>query len=161
LSITGIANIGDAFAVSGRYDEALVSDIEARVTAERVLGPDHPLLANINSNECEALNHLGKFSEALEACRRALAIWRGTGSDAAIRSYGLTGLGLALLGEGRAAEAVAPLEEAVAAREGGHLAPALQSESRFALARALWTRPAERPRALSLARQARADVASD
>ena len=91
----------------------------------------------------------------------ALAIWRAAGTDAAIRWYGLTGVGLALLGEGRAAEAVAPLEEAVPARVGGHLAPALLGESRFALARALWSRPSARPRALALARQARTDAASD
>jgi tetratricopeptide (TPR) repeat protein/predicted Ser/Thr protein kinase len=161
MAITGIANIGDALAVTGRYEEAIAADRAARAAAERALGPEHPLLGNISSNECEALNRLGRHAEALTACQHALAIWRAAGSDATIQSYGLTGLGLALLGEGRAAEAVAPLEQALPAREAGHLAPALQGEARFALARALWTRAAERPRALALARQARTDCASD
>jgi tetratricopeptide (TPR) repeat protein len=161
MAITGIANIGDAFAVSGHYEEAIAADRQARAAAERTLGPDHPLVGNISSNECEALNRLGRYGEALVACQHALAIWRATGTDAAIQSYGLTGVGLALLGEGRAAEAVAPLQEAVTARESGHIAPALVGESRFALARALWSRPAERPRALALARQARSAAGID
>jgi eukaryotic-like serine/threonine-protein kinase len=161
LTITGLSNIGDALAGAGRYEEALAADRNARAAGERVLGPEHPLVAPTCSNECEALNHLARFAEARAACARALEIWRAVGTDLTIQSYGLTGLGLALLGEGRAADAVEPLEEAVKARADGHLAPDRIGESRFALARALWSRPLERPRALALARQARADSASD
>ena len=161
LSIVGLSNIGDALAGAGRFEEALAADRVARAAGERVLGPDQPEVANTINNECEVLNRLGRFAEARVTCERAIAVWRAAGTDAAIQSYGLTGLGLALLGEGRPVEAIAPLEQAVVARSNGHLAPELLSESRFALARALWSRAAERPRALTLARQARADVASD
>jgi serine/threonine protein kinase/tetratricopeptide (TPR) repeat protein len=161
FSITGLSNIGDALAGVGRYEEALVADRIARAVGERVLGPDHPMVAPPCNNECEALNHLGRFPEAHAACGRALEIWRAAGTDLTIQSYGLTGLGLALLGEGHAADAVEPLEEAVKARAEGHLALDRVGESRFALARALWSRPADRPRARELARQARADAASD
>jgi tetratricopeptide (TPR) repeat protein/predicted Ser/Thr protein kinase len=159
VAITSLSNLGDALVGAGRLEEALATDRSARVAAERVVGPDHPLVANISSNECEALNRLSRFSEALVACERAMKIWRAAGTDAAIRSYGLTGLGLALLGEGHASEAIAPLEEAVTARANGRLAAELQGESRFALARALWSRPSEHGRALELAREARADIA--
>ena len=161
LSITGLANIGDALAGVGRYEEALAADRVARTAGERVLGAEHPLVASTCNNECEVLNRLGRFEEARATCAHAIAIWRAAGTDLAIQSYGLTGLGLALLGEKRAEDAIAPLEQAVAAREAGHLAPELLGESRFALARALWARPRERERARALGRQARADSTSD
>ncbi|HVU51280.1 MAG TPA: tetratricopeptide repeat protein, partial [Polyangia bacterium] len=161
LVLAGLANIGDALSTVGRYDEAVAADEAALAAATRVLGAEHPMIASTSSNECEALNRAGRHAEALERCRRAMKIWAVDGADPVFRSYGLTGIGLALLGLGRPAEAIAPLEEAITARVAGHVAVPLQGESRFALARALWPRPAERPRALALARQARADVAGD
>jgi len=126
-----------------------------------VMGPDHPLVANQIYNTCEALNALGRYDEARSDCARALRIWEAAGSDSTILTYGRTGLGIALLGLGRGGEATPPLELAVRDRVGGGLAPALIAESRFALARALWTRPAEHARARALARQAREGGAKD
>jgi tetratricopeptide (TPR) repeat protein len=161
VSIAALANLGDALDGAGRFEEALEVDRRARAIGERVLGPDHPQVAAVFNNECEALNRLGRFEQARVACARALAIWNAAGTDEAIRSYGLTQLGIALLGEGRHSEAVKVLEEAVAGRSEGHLGSTLIGESRFALARALWARPADRTRSLTLARQARADSVSD
>jgi len=160
LSLTGLSNVGDALSALGRYDEAVTADETALAATIRVLGPEHPSVAVVSSNTCEALNRLGRHAEALEQCQRALEVWALNGVDPVFRSYGLTGIGLALLGLGRPGEAIGPLEEAVTARA-GHVPPALLGESRFALARALWSRPAARPRALALARQARGDVADD
>ena len=161
LAIVGLTNLGDALSGAGRYEEALSADRTAREAGERVLGSAHPEVAGTMSNECEVLNHLGRYAEAQPECERALAIWREAGTDETLRSFGLTALGIALLGQGHSAEAVGPLTEAVATRVAGHLGPELVGESRFALARALWSRAAERSRALTLARQARADSASD
>jgi eukaryotic-like serine/threonine-protein kinase len=161
LAIVGLTNLGDALASAGRYDEALSADRIAREAGERVLGSEHPEVAGTISNECEVLNHLGRYAEAQIECERAMAIWREAGTDETMRSFGLTALGVALLGQGRPGEAVAPLTEAVEARVAGHLGPELVGESRFVLARALWSRPAARSRALMLARQARADSMSD
>ncbi|HEX4406233.1 MAG TPA: tetratricopeptide repeat protein [Polyangia bacterium] len=161
LSIGALSNLGDALAGAQRFEEALEVDRAARTVGERVLGRDQPQVANTINNECEVLNHLHRFADARVACERAIEIWRAAGTGDAIQSYGLTGLGLALLGAGKPSEAIAPLEQAVATRESSRLAPELQSESRFALARALWSRTADRPRALSLARQAKSDVASN
>jgi predicted Ser/Thr protein kinase len=161
LSIMALANIGDTLAGAGRLDEALETDRAARIAGERVVGQDHPSVASTINNECEVLNRLARFADARRACERALAIWRAAGTGPAIRSYGLTGLGIALLGEGHGADAIAPLEEAVAARAGEHVASALQGESRFALARALWSRPTDRSRGLALAHQAQTDSSSD
>jgi tetratricopeptide (TPR) repeat protein/predicted Ser/Thr protein kinase len=161
LVLTGLMNLGDALQAVGRYEEAVAADEAAIAATTRVLGPDHPIVASMSSNACEALNHAGRYAEALPRCRRAMEIWAIDGVDAIFRSYGQTGIGLALVGLGRPGEAVAPLEEALAARVAGHLAGPLQGEPRFALARALWSRPADRPRALALARQARVDDAGD
>ena len=56
---------------------------------------------------------------------------------------------------------MAPLEEALAIRIEKHAPPEQMGETRFALARALWSRPAERTRALSLAVNARGDYGAD
>jgi tetratricopeptide (TPR) repeat protein/predicted Ser/Thr protein kinase len=161
LSLTGLANIGNVLADAGRYDEAIVADRAALAASERVLGAEHPLVALEYNNACEALNRLGQHAEALALCRRAFEGWTKNAASEVHLSYARTGIGLALLGLGKPGEAIAPLEQAVATRGGEHIGAALESESRFALARALWSQPSARPRALALARQARADVASD
>jgi tetratricopeptide (TPR) repeat protein len=161
LAITGLSNVGDGLAALGRYEEAVTADETALAAAIRVFGPEHPMVAIVSNNDCEALNRLGRYAQALEHCQSAMKVWTLNGVDPVFRSYGQTGIGLALLGLGRPAEAIAPLEEAVAARAAGQVPPAVQGESRFALARALWSRPAARPRALALARQARGEVAGD
>jgi eukaryotic-like serine/threonine-protein kinase len=161
FTLAGLMNIGDGLSGAGHYEEARVADLTALAAAERVYGPVHTVVAADANNLCEALNRLGRYDEARAACGRALAVWKEVGAAPVVRAYGLTGLGTALVGEGRAVEAIAPLEEAVAARAASTVGPTFLGESRFALARALWSRPATRPRALALARQARADDAGD
>ena len=66
------------------------------------------------SNYAEILNQLGRFAEAREMARRALAIFeRESSLDGAVLSYPLIALGLGYLGEGMAEEALPPLERAV------------------------------------------------
>jgi tetratricopeptide (TPR) repeat protein/predicted Ser/Thr protein kinase len=161
LALTGLSNLGNALEAAGRNEEAVVANQTALVACERVLGPEHPLVAGVCNNECESLNLVGRHGEALPLCRRALDIWQATGADAVLLSYGRTGLGLALLGMGQPEQAVEPLEQAVAARAAARVNAAFQAESRFALARALWPVHADHPRALALARQARADYGAD
>jgi eukaryotic-like serine/threonine-protein kinase len=158
-TLTGLTNMGVGLQYAGRCAEAVVADTEGREAASRILGPEHPLLALASSNEGECLNTLHRYAEARIDFQRAADVWRRAGSDIFFRSYALTGLGLALLGEGKPAEAVAPLDEALRARVERQLDPERVGETRFALARALWSRPAERERALGLARQALADYA--
>ncbi len=55
-------------------------------------------------------------------------------------------------------EAVAALERAVALYQRGEGDPRASAGARFALARVLWDRAAERPRALELASAARAEL---
>jgi tetratricopeptide (TPR) repeat protein len=152
-------NIGNLLELAGRHDEALAADQSARLTMARVVGPDHPRVAMVWANEGEALNSLGRHAEARAAFEHALDIWRRSGADPYFTSFGLTGLGRAYLGEGRAADAVPPLEEALRIRVERHMDAEHMGEVRFALARALWSRPAERKRARTLAQDARADYA--
>jgi tetratricopeptide (TPR) repeat protein len=109
------------------------------------------------SNEGEALNALGRFDEAREAFAHAIQIWRAAQSDPSLISVGLTGIGLSYLGAGKFSDALNPLEEALRIRTTKLDTPEHLGETRFALARALWSSPANRQRARSLAVQARAD----
>jgi len=160
-ALAGLRNLGDALAVAHRYDEAVAADEAAMTAIRRVLGAAHPEAIMLSSNECEALNGAHRYADALRLCEAALDGWRAIGAQPIVRSYTLTQVGIARTGLGAPGDAVAPLEEAVAAREAARAAPALLGESRFALARALGARSADRPRALALARQARTDFGGD
>jgi hypothetical protein len=78
-----------------------------------------------------------------------------TGSDNAALSYPLAGLGVALLGLGRAGDALPLLERAAAFRDTTAPEPAHWGEVHFALARALRTVGRDVPRARALAEEAR------
>jgi tetratricopeptide (TPR) repeat protein/predicted Ser/Thr protein kinase len=151
-------NLGEALARAGRLEEALSVDREADEVTVRALGPDHPSVGNLANNEGEVLDALGRFAEAEAQFRRAIDCWSVAGSDKGIVSYGRTGLGIALVGQGRSSEAIAPLETALGDRLERNVSPKLVAETRFALARALWSRPAEHVRARALAKAARADA---
>jgi hypothetical protein len=103
------------------------------------------------------LNALHRYVEARATFQMATAIWTKQQAEPARLADAQTGLGVALLGAGRPEEARAPLESALAARGDKTTPPALAGETRFALARATWARPADRGRALALARAARTD----
>ncbi|HVZ73512.1 MAG TPA: serine/threonine-protein kinase [Polyangia bacterium] len=152
-------NLGVELANGGHVGEALSVYREADDATVRALGPEHPALGNLANNECEALNTLGRHAEAATQCRRAIDIWIAAGADEATVSFGRTGLGIALLGLGRPEDAIAPLETALHDRVERDVAPRWIAETRFALARALWSRPADHERARALAQQARVGAA--
>jgi tetratricopeptide (TPR) repeat protein len=139
----------------------LQTDVSAREHFERVLGRDHPRVAIVLVNEGEVLNLLGRYLEAEVAYERAVTLYRQSKVDTDVLAWALTGLGRARLGQKRPATAVAPLEEALAIRIEKSAPPVQLGETSFALARALWSRPAERQRALALAVSARGDVGND
>ena len=110
----------------------------------------------------EIFNRLARFSLAREWAQRALAIFeRTTSPDGLVLAYPLTALGVALLGDGQPATAMPFLERAVALRDVSEGKPSTRAESRFSLARALDAAGQDRQRAQALARQARAEHASD
>ena len=161
LTITWEGNKGDWQETAGRLDEALRTDVQVIAHLERVLGRDHPRVAPFLSNEGTVLTLLGRHEEAEVACRRAIQIFRQSGADRENLEWALTALGRALLGQKRLSAAVVPLEEALAIRLDKHAPPTQIGETRFALARALLSRPGERRRALALGVSARGDYGDD
>jgi tetratricopeptide (TPR) repeat protein len=151
-------NLGNALALAGRSAEAAAHLSKVRQHVERVLGAEHTKVAFVSESEGEALNDNHQPAEAREAFERALRIWRKNGADRSFVAYGQTGLGVALLGLDRPEEAMPLLEEALRTRVEGHADRTSLGETRFALARALWTRPEARKRALAVAREAREDA---
>jgi eukaryotic-like serine/threonine-protein kinase len=134
---------------------------QAHKHLERVLGPDHPRVAYVSINEGEMLYLLGRYTESEAAYQHSVNLFRQSGADADVMGWALSGLGRALLAQKQPAAAVGPLEEALVIRIEKH-APAPQlGETRFALARALWSRPRERRRALALGISARGDYGDD
>jgi tetratricopeptide (TPR) repeat protein len=140
-----VNNIGVGLQGAGRYEEARARYEEARLGFARVLGPDHPMVAMALNNEGESLSQLGRHGEARACFERAVAIWRKAETDPFLLSYGLTGLGAELVAEGRAGEAVAPLEEALRTRTAQQFDPEEVGKTRAALARAMALRPQRRP----------------
>jgi tetratricopeptide (TPR) repeat protein len=161
LTIQWESNKGNWQEAAGLLDEALQTDVQVRAHFERVLGSEHPRVALVSNNEGEVLNLLGRYLEAEVAYERAVKLDRQSGVDADVLAWALTGLGSARLGQKRSAAAAAPLEEALKIRVAAHAPPAQLAETRFALARALWSQPNEKARALALGESARSDVGGD
>jgi tetratricopeptide (TPR) repeat protein/tRNA A-37 threonylcarbamoyl transferase component Bud32 len=149
-----LSNLGAVLIDNKRFDDALATNRRAALLGEKIGGPDHPLVAMTVINSAEALNALHRYDEAHAASEQALRIWRQAGSNQFLQAYALTTDGEALLGQGRPHEAAARIKEALPLF-GNEQTMYLQA-ARFALARALWESPAERPRALGLARDAKA-----
>jgi tetratricopeptide (TPR) repeat protein len=123
-----------------------------------VVGPDHPQTGQAQHNLGEASNLLGRHADAEAAYRRALAIFLKAGNAPSVVAWPQTGLGGDLVDQGRPAEAVPLLEKALATRLETKAPAAQLGETRFNLARALWSRPEERRRATELAADARRDL---
>ena len=103
----------------------------------------------------EILNALGRYREARTFFGRG-SIWeRQLGSDHRNLAYPLTGIGVGYLAEGKATEALVPLERAVSIREAHEPELSRLAETKFALARALWKSNRSQSRARSLAKEAR------
>ena len=102
------------------------------------------------------MNALGRQEEARRAFKKAQTIWeREMGPDGLNLAYALTGAGNSYLAEGNAASALPPLERALRIREAKETDPAKLSETRFAMARALWSSNRNRKLARDLADHAR------
>ncbi len=154
-----LSNLGNALLGAGRTAQATSALSRAREGMQRVLGNDHPRVGMVANNEGEALNAAHRFTAARRVFEVAKRLFERDGAAPVSVAYPSTGLGIALLGEGHAGEAVAPLEAALRTRVETHAAPKLVGETRFALARALDASAETRARALVVATAARADYA--
>jgi tetratricopeptide (TPR) repeat protein len=137
-----------------RYEEALTVYQRAAQLGAKVGGRDHPLVALAMADSAESLNVLHRYAEAQPAAEEAFRIWRRSRSSTFYQGYALSMLGEALIGQGRSREAAARLEESLVLL-GSDPSP-YRHAVQFALARALAASPETRPRALALAREAKA-----
>jgi serine/threonine protein kinase len=156
-----LVNVGETLTKLGRGQEALPIlrrslELAAALSANGGDAYEHHLLAT-------ALRATGDAAGALDEDERSRSSYDRAGEAGHYwESFPLTGLGLDLLALGRPREAVPLLERAVELRLKQPVAFEV-SESRFALARALWATgdAAARARARSVALQARDDVTED
>jgi tetratricopeptide (TPR) repeat protein len=102
-------------------------------------------------NATEASSH---YRDALELVEREPT--RALDADVLAT---LTGVGESLTAQGRAGEAVVPLERAIARIGSRTLDPMITARTRFGLAVALWQSGGDRTRSIALARAARDDYA--
>jgi len=151
---SGLTVLGTILQDDKRFQEALDVYKRAADIFAKVGGRDHPLVALATVDTAETLNQLHRYAEAHPAAEEALRIWRRSRSSTFYQGYTLMTLGEALMGEGRPREAAARQEEALALLQSDPTP--FQHAARFQLARALAASPETRPRALALAREAKA-----
>ncbi len=147
-------NLGIAYGDLGRFAEARRYFERSLQEGIDVYGPDHPGVGASLHALAEMYILQGDAAAAEANFRRSLAILeRLPGPES---SQALNGLARALLGQGRAAEAVPLLERATRIQAGQPRDPLDLARSRFHLARALWIRGqgGDRSRARLLAREA-------
>jgi tetratricopeptide (TPR) repeat protein len=156
-----LTNVSLYLAQLDRLTEAEDYARRAVAITEAGLGPGHPRTAIVLSNYGEVLNRLRRFEAARAVSRRALDILEGeVEPDGLILAYPLMVLGLGLLDDGMADEALPLLERAARIRDAGENEPALRGEVHFALARALRAVGQDRARSRALAGSAAAEYAS-
>jgi eukaryotic-like serine/threonine-protein kinase len=144
----------------GRNEEALFHNNRAIKLMRAGLGDDHPSMAMSLNDGGEILNALGRNREARLLFDRARVIWgRELGTDSRNVAYALTGIGISYLAEGKADDALAPLEHALKIREATEPEPSRRAETQFALARALWGSNRAHSRAEALADESRENYA--
>ncbi len=154
---TSLCTEAEALFALGRTRDALEVNARALDIFMRAYGPSATEVAMVLNNRGEYLNAVRRPAEALEVFRKSLASWEvQVGPDYVLTAYPLTGIGNAELLLGRPKEALAPLLRALRVRESGaDDEPGALADTRFALARALWTAGADRARARRLAALAR------
>ncbi|MFL5357743.1 tetratricopeptide repeat protein [Archangium sp.] len=153
-------NLGAVAMDAGRLEDARAHFEAARVLWEATLGPGHPKVASALYNLGHVELRLHRVRPALGYLRRALELREqalGAEHPRVVQTLGM--LGQALVEGGQLREARETLERAVTLSTRVELPPHDVGRARFALARVLWQSPGERPRALSLAREAQAAYA--
>jgi tetratricopeptide (TPR) repeat protein/predicted Ser/Thr protein kinase len=159
---TSYENLGLIHDGLGEHTKAIElyqASIRVRTAA---LGADHPDVAfgNANMGASELLR--GNPDVAAKHYTRAAQVWRAKlGPDHINVALAETGLAKALLERDNPTRAVGLLEHALHLRESAadEIAPTELADTRFQLARALWSAGRERPRAVELARAARPPLA--
>ncbi|WP_394850970.1 tetratricopeptide repeat protein [Pendulispora brunnea] len=153
-----VAAIEDTIATirfeQGRYSDALPHAVRASEILTAELGPEHPDLAEVRNTVGRIENRLGAVGEALLLHKRALAVWERLGGTSTGFANTLQYLGEDWLASGRPADAIGPLERALALRSAPDRRQDDCAETRFTLARALAAAHRDVRRARALAEEA-------
>ncbi len=153
-------NLGHIHEVRKDYDTALEHHQRALELRREHLGERHPDVATSLFNVGVVHGDTGRWQEALQLYDEALSIYaEAYGEDHPAAAYPLTAAGNCHLALGDPAAAVAPLREAQRLRVTAGTDPVMLADTRFALARALWSSGVDRAGAVAAAGQARADLA--
>lgn len=154
-----VVNRAESLHRMGRNAEALELTRAAAAKFAAHYGRRSLGFSGCRSNEGEYLVALGRPAEAIPAFEDTFpGLADAYGADSDLMGFPLTGLGHALLMLGKPREAQRYLERARRVRERG-AAPALQAETDFYLAQALWTQR-DTLHAVNLAASARTRYAS-
>jgi serine/threonine protein kinase len=152
-SVASAINVGLALHELGRDADAEPISARAAQTLEQVLGPESAQLAVALYDHGEVVLSLGRLADARRDFDRAISIWRKAGADPFFIACGQLDQARLELAEKRPAEARRLVEgglDTIAKQDA-----TMGALARFVLAEALWSERRERPRAETLARQAR------
>jgi tetratricopeptide (TPR) repeat protein len=156
-----LGNLADKYATLGDPARALPLLERALAIKVRSVGAGHASVAFTEEQLADVLMSLGRLDDALAHAERGLAIReRGFGPEHPLVGEMLTVVGKVRLLRHESAEALPPLERAVAILEHHEADPGLLPEARFTLARALVQAGRDRARARALAAAARAQSPS-
>jgi eukaryotic-like serine/threonine-protein kinase len=153
---TVLTNLGNVHYRSGDYAAAVEMGRRAIRIKEAQLGPGHPKAGMNLNNVAMALSKQGEHEEALTTYRRAEASLAAQGPAHVSLVEPRIGQGEELMHLGRHAEAIDPLERALALETAHGHDPKRRALPAFLLARALWESGGDHARAHVLAADAQA-----
>jgi serine/threonine-protein kinase len=143
-------NVGVTLTELGRFEEARLNYERSLAIAQKTLGPEHPDVANTLTSLGRTLGRAQHLDEAERHLRHSLAIAQKVLSpEHSLVGETLLGLAEVALARGQPAQAIPPLEKALAMEN-----PFERAELQFTLARALLASGGERQRARRLATDA-------
>ncbi|MBZ4420099.1 tetratricopeptide repeat protein [Myxococcus sp. RHSTA-1-4] len=156
------SNLGLMFFRQKKWDEAQAHFNMSVAIREKRLGAHEEGLVMPLRFISRALNQQQRFEESVRYVQRAADIVLMQQDDTRrLWTATLNDLGATYLKAGRPAEALAPLERALAGWERARSMPGQRTDTLFLLARALWDSGQDRERAVRLAREAKAAAMKD
>jgi len=150
------ANLGNVLGAQGLYTQA-EQELRAALSLElKVLGAEHPGVAHTRNNLATVLESQGKLAEAETEYRAALERRLVTlGAEHPSVANSRKNLAGVLYAQGTHLDEALELAEAAWSRRRGPDIPKSQrADASLLLAQLLWQSPAQRPRALDLAKEA-------
>jgi tetratricopeptide (TPR) repeat protein len=137
----------------GHHERALTLHRRARATAEAELAADHPSIVPLLVAEAACLRDMERFDEAGALLERTLALAdRVLSPDHPERASVLEGIARLHIAAAHPAQALDPLERAVAIRADASVPTRTRAQGEFLLARLLVDLGGDRARAVQLAR---------